>query len=174
MGLFTLNKKKTFNSRRTRHHLHGLRFCLKTMNNYSIVLVTVTRMSCAAFAVVLLILLPSSQIETSSPRLCNSDPCFPSGWCIRPTPVCRVRAVFALSELYLSFSSPSGCVCESRQAVFAERFVIIRRVSLGQRSRAPLPGYANSPSLPPSSPFPSMARAQRHGDGERDRGERKK
>lgn len=45
----------------TRHHLQGLHFCLKTTNNYSIILVTVTRMSSAAFAVVLLIPFQSSK-----------------------------------------------------------------------------------------------------------------
>lgn len=88
---------------------------------------------------------PFEWVWTSFPRLCNSDPCFPSGRRVQPTPVCHVHAIFALSEFYLSFSSPSGRVCESRQAVFAERFVIIRRASLGQRSRAPLPWYANNP-----------------------------
>lgn len=128
----------------TWHYLQGLHFCLKTNKNCSTILVTVTRISFAVFAS----WFSPHRAESRFPFLifCNSDPCFPSGWCIRPTPVCRVRAVFALSELYLSFSSPSGRVCESRQAVFAERFVIIRRASLGQRSRAPLPGYANSPS----------------------------
>lgn len=90
--------------------------------------------------------LSTEWLQTTFRRLCNSDLRFTSGRCIRWLPF----AVFVLplpcqSSIYLS--AHRQVVCESRQAVFAERFVIIRRPSLGQRSRAPLPGWA-TPALP--------------------------